>query len=150
MAKSFAASVGQWASQSEARVQAVYRRSVEMLSEEMTRTRGNGGRMPFLTGNLARSLLASTESMPKTSEVLSAGSNVGTVTATLRLDQVIFLGFQAVYARRTNNGFVGADSLGRVYNQAGAYFVEGAIAEWPAIVAKAASELQSSVEPRNQ
>lgn len=150
MAKGFSASVGQWASQSEARIQAVYRRSVELLSEEMTRTRGNGGRMPFLTGALARSLLASTESMPKTSEVLSAGSNVGTVTATLRLDQVIFLGFQAIYARRVNNGFVGADSLGRVYNQAGAYFIEGAVAEWPAIVAKAASELQSSVEARNR
>lgn len=146
MAKSFSASVGQWASQSEARIQAVYRRSVELLSEEMTRTRGNGGRMPYLTGNLARSLLASTESMPKTSEVLSAGSNVGAVTATLRLDQVIFLGFQAVYARRVNSGFVGADSLGRSYNQSGSYFLEGAIAEWPQIVSKAAAEIQGSVD----
>lgn len=141
MAKSFSASVGQWASESPQRIEAVYRRSVELLSEEMTRTRGNGGRMPFKTGNLARSLLASTEAMPKTSEVLSAGSNVGVVTATLRLDQVIFLGFQAAYARRREFGFVGADSLGRVYNEAGAHFVTGAIAEWPQIVAQAVQEV---------
>lgn len=141
MAKGFSASIGSWASQSEARVQAVFRRSVELLADEMTRTKGNGGRMPFLTGNLARSLLASTESMPKTSEVLSAGSNVGVVTATLRLDQVIFLGFQAAYARRREFGFVGADSLGRVYNEAGAHFVTGAIAEWPQIVAEAVQEV---------
>lgn len=149
MATSFSASVGAWASKTPQRVQAVYRRSVELLAEEMTRTKGNGGRMPVLTSTLARSLLASTESMPKTSKVLSAGSNVGVVTATLRFDQVIYLGFQAVYARRVNNGFVGADSLGRVYSQQGAHFVEGAIAEWPSIVARAAAELQSSVEARS-
>lgn len=148
MAKSFSAAVSEWASKTPQRVQAVYRRSVEMLSEEMIKTVGQGGRLPFETGNLARSLLASTTAMPKTSEVLSAGSNVGAVTATLKLDQVIYLGFQAVYARRQNYGFVGADSLGRIYNQQGRYFVEGAIAEWPRIVAEASKEIQTAVESR--
>ncbi len=148
MTKSFAATVGEWAAASEARTRAVYRRSVELLAEDMTKTKAQGGRVPFLTGNLARSLLASTAGMPQTSEKRATGSNVGAVTATLELTQSVWLGYQAVYARRMNYGFVGADSLGRVYNQPGNHFVEGAIANWQKIVAQAAKELQTSVESR--
>ena len=86
--------------------------------------------------------------MPKTAEGPFPGSNIGLITATLAADQPLWIGYTANYARRTNFGFVGADSLGRVYNQAGNYFVEGAIAEWGNIVAKAAKELQTSVESR--
>lgn len=150
MSKGFSAQISSWASASQARTEAVYRRSVELLGEEMTRTRPQGGRLPFDTGTLARSLLASTAEMPKTSDAVPAGSNLGVVTATLRLDQKVWLGYTANYARRQNFGFVGADSLGRVYSQQGAHFVEAAIAEWPGIVAKASAELQSSVESRNQ
>ena len=149
MTSSFSQSVGVWASKSESRLQAVRNRAIELLAEEMTRTTANGGRVPFQTGNLARSLLASTQGMPKTSDAQFSGSDVGIVTAMLRLDQPLWLGFQSSYARRQNYGFVGADALGRVYNQQGNYFVEGAIAEWPNLVAKAARELQNSVESRN-
>lgn len=145
---SFADQIGAWASQAEARVNAVRNRSIEILAAEMTKTRAQGGRVPFLTGNLARSILASTQGMPDQSEGPFPGSNVGLVTATLTADQPIWIGYQAVYARRMNYGFVGADSLGRVYNQSGYHFVEGAIAEWGNIVARAAKELQSSVESR--
>lgn len=148
MTTSFAAAVGAWASQTERRLTAVRRRSVEMLAEEMTRTKPQGGRLPFLTGNLARSFLASTDGMPKTAEGPYAGSNVGAVTATLAADQPVWLGYQAVYARRRNYGFVGADVLGRVYNEPGDYFVEAAVAKWQAVVAAAAAELQAAVEAR--
>lgn len=144
MTNSFSAQVGAWASQTQARITAVRRRAIEMLAEEMARTRPQGGRVPFVTGNLARSLLASTAGMPRTSMTLSVGSNVGVVTATLAPDQVIWLGYQAIYARRVNYGYIGADALGRVYNQAGAHFVEGAIAQWQEIVARAAREIQAS------
>jgi hypothetical protein len=86
--------------------------------------------------------------MPSTSQSPSAGGNVGAVTATLPLTQPVWLGYQAAYARRQNYGFVGADALGRVYNQPGSYFVEGAIANWQQIVARAARELQNAVESR--
>lgn len=148
MAKSFAAAVGGWASQSKARLTATRRRSVELLAERMSNTKPNGGLVPFLTGNLARSLLASTQGMPSTSNRPAAGSNVGMVTATLDLTQPVWLGYQAAYARRQNYGFVGADSLGRVYNQPGNHFVEDAIANWQQIVAQAAREMQNSVEGR--
>src|SRR5690625_635406 len=142
MAKSFAATIGKWASESEERITAVRRRSVELLGEEMTRTKPQGGRVPFLMGNLMRSVLADTKAMPKVADGPFAGSNVGVVAATLRNDQPLWIGYQAKYARRRNYGFVGADSLGRVYNESGDYFVEGAIAEWPQIVARAVAELR--------
>lgn len=150
MAKGFAATIGAWGSATKARPLAIQKRSIELLAEEMTNTKPNGGRVPFQTGNLARSLLASTQGMPKTSATPTAGGNVGAVVATLQPGQSVYLGYQAVYARRMNYGFVGADSLGRVYNQDGNYFVEGAIANWQHIVTQAAKELQASVESRTK
>jgi hypothetical protein len=144
----FAEMIGKWASETEARTQAVYRRSVELLAEEMAKTKPQGGRVPFESGNLARSLVASTQGMPKTSTTPTAGATVGVVIATLKLDQPIWLGYQAIYARRQNYGFVGADKLGRVFNQAGSHFLEGAIDAWPQIVAQAAKEIQGAVEGR--
>ena len=142
MAKSFAAAVGDWAKQTPQRLEAVRNRAIDLLAVEMTTTTPNGGRVPVDTGNLARSLLASTQGMPKTSDAQSSGSDVGIVTAMLKLDQPIWLGYQANYAKVQNFGFVGADSLGRIRNQAGSHFVEGAIAEWGNIVARAVKELQ--------
>lgn len=145
---SFASIVGDWCRETPRALNAVRNISIDRLGGVMTRTRGQGGRVPFDTGNLARSLLASTAGMPMTSTARSSGGNVGAVTATLRIDQPIWLGYQAVYARRMNYGFVGADSMGRVYNQSGNYFVEGAVLQWRSIVAQAARELQSSFESR--
>lgn len=142
----FADQIGAWAAETEARTTAVYRRSVEMLGEEMTKTKPQGGRVPIEHGNLMRSVLASTTAMPKTAPGPFTGSNVGAVAATLRPDQPAWLGWQSVYARRRNYGFVGADSLGRVYNEQGDYFLEGAISEWQNIVNRAAAEIQKSVQ----
>ncbi len=146
MAKSFAAAVGDWAKQTPQRLEAVRNRAIELLDEEMTRTKPNGGRMPVDTTNLSKSSQASTEGMPKESDGPFTGSNVGLVTATLRLDQAVWLGLQAKYSRVANYGFVGADKLGRVHNRQGNYFVEGAIAQWTQIVAKAAKEVESGAK----
>jgi len=148
MTKSFAAAVGKWSSQTGARLTATRRRAIELLAEEMSTTKPNGGRVPFLTGNLARSLLASTSGMPKTSNSPAMGGNVGAITATLDIRQPVWLGYQAAYAKRRNYGFVGADALGRVYNEPGDHFVEHAIDSWQQIVARAAKETQNSVESR--
>lgn len=145
MTKSFSATVDAWARATEQRIQAVHRRSVELLAEEMRNTKPNGGRVPFMTGNLSRSLLASTQGLPKTSKGPFTGQDVGIVTATMKIDQPIWIGYQAEYARRVNYGFIGADKLGRVYNQAGSYFVEGAIANWQQIVTKAIAEAKAAV-----
>lgn len=141
---SFAEAVGAWASATERRLSAVHKKAIEKLAMEMTRTRAEGGNVPVDTGNLYRSLLASTTGMPKTAEGPFAGSNVPSVIATLRMNDTVWLGYQAKYARRVNFGFVGADALGRVYNQQGAHFVERAIAMWPQIVREAVEEVKNA------
>jgi len=148
MAKSFAQQVDEWTRKTKARVSAVHKKSVELLADEMSTSVREGGRVPYKDGNLARSLLASTTGMPKTAEGPFSGASVGIVTATLRVDQPVWLGYQAVYARRQNYGFVGADVLGRVYNQQGSYFVEYAIDMWPTIVKRAAEKTRQGVESR--
>lgn len=139
-----------WAQQTEARLTAVYRTSVDMLSEELTMPRSMGGRIPIVTGNLRRSLLASTAGMPSVGapDQRYSGSSVGLVTAGLKADQDVWLGFQANYALRVNYGFVGQDRLGRSYNQEGAHFLEAAVAAWPTIVELAAEHIQRKVMSR--
>lgn len=142
MAKSFSEQIGAWASSTEKRIDAVYARSIELLAEEMSKTTKEGGKVPIDTGNLANSLLASKQGMPATSDGPFTGSNVGIITATIRANQSAWLGYQAKYARRVNNGFIGADSRGRVYNQRGAHFVETAVANWSNIVETAVKEIR--------
>lgn len=141
---SFAESVGSWTSATERRLSAAHKKAIEKLAMEMTRTRAEGGNVPVKSGNLYRSLMASTTAMPKTAEGPFVGSNVPSVIATMRMNDTIWLGFQARYARRINFGFVGADALGRVYNQPGAHFVERAIALWPQIVREVVEELRNA------
>ena len=143
----FGAMVEGWCRGIPERIEAVRNTAIDKLAEEMSRTRGQGGRVPFDTGNLSRSILASTVAMPMTAPGPFSGGNVGAVTATLRFDQPVWLGYQAKYARRINYGFVGADSLGRVYNQAGNYFVEGAILQWRSFVAESIREIQMAAGP---
>lgn len=145
----FAKQCGDWANVTIARTTAVYRRSVEMMGEEMAKTEADGGKVPFLTGALAKSLLASTSGMPRVGDS-GPGVPLGIITATLQLTQPVWLGYRVAYARRVNSGFIGSDSLGRKYNQAGRYFVESAIAQWPEIVGRAAREIQTSVESRQR
>lgn len=89
MAK-FSDQVSAWARKSKARMSAVHKRSIELLADEMSTTIPNGGRVPFEFGNLYKSLAASTESMPKTSEGPFAGVDVGIITATLAPNQRVY------------------------------------------------------------
>lgn len=139
---SFSDQVDDWTRETKERVDAVYARSVEILGEEMSKTRPQGGRVPFDTGNLSRSLLASTSGLPSVSEGPFVGSNVGLIAATLEADDTVWLGYQAKYAMRVNYGYIGEDSLGRIIVQGGAHFVEAAESEWDNIVSSAVKEIR--------
>lgn len=139
---SFSDQVGEWARATEQRLSAVHKRSLEKLATEMTRTKAEGGNVSVDTGNLYRSLVASTNGLPSTSNERSTGSNATAVIATLRLDQDVWLAYQAAYARRRNYGFVGVDSLGRAHNESGDHFVERAIAMWAQLVRESVQEVQ--------
>lgn len=133
-----------WVRETKERMTAVYRGSVQELAKEMTQTIPNGGRVPVKTGNLARSLLASTTAMPITGPGPFAGDDIGPVLLTLEAGDTLYLGYQARYARRQNWGFVGEDSLGRSYNQSGFGFVESAAANWSQIVDRVTVEIRGS------
>lgn len=139
--------VGTWAKETESRFEAVFQRAVILLAQELVKTGTDGGTLPHLTGNLMRSLLAQVGSMPLQGEgdQKYSGSDVGAVVAQAMIGSEIYLGFQAVYARRMNYGFVGEDALGRTYNQSGRHFVERAIALWPQCVRQAVEDVKNGV-----
>lgn len=146
MTKSFADAVGEWARESESRLERVWQVAVGDLATEMSRTEKDGGKVPHVTGNLANSLLASTAGVPAQGgpkdEYKPPGVDAGALAAMLKLGDTVWLGYRAVYARRLNYGFVGEDSLGRTYNQTGRQFVEHAIEQWPQIVQGAAAKVK--------
>lgn len=145
----FAAQVSAWAAQSKARSTAVFRASAQRVANEVRQTVNEGGRMPIKTGNLRRSLLSSTSAMPSIAtgktDFADQSSQIELTIAGADLGQVVYLGFQANYARRLNHGFVGEDALGRSYNQPGYHFVEGVAQQWQRIVVEEAARLQGQV-----
>lgn len=135
----------QWAEEQQENILAVFQRAIVLLAAELIRTKGDGGNLPKVTGNLARSLLAKIGGGVVISDAKDfAATDVGIVAATAVLGDEVMLGFQASYAKRMNFGFVGADSVGRVYNQSGNHFVERAINLWPSIVDQAIQDVKNA------
>lgn len=99
----FAATVSDWVKESKSRQLAWVRTTLQDLDREIALPVARGGNMPVVTGNLRRSRLASTDSMPGIGErefKADPGGQITGVIANLRLGQKFFYGFQAIYARR--------------------------------------------------
>lgn len=128
-----------WADNSDGKLTALLRNSVQGLANVMGQTIPNGGRIPVITGNLARSVVIS--NTPPTVKEGDAKGDVASGIAAIRPGETIYAGWQAVYSRRVDQGFVGTDSLGRTYNQSGAGFSVAAAAQWPTIVLREAQKL---------
>lgn len=128
-----------WAGLTTGSLTALLRNSVQALAKEASSTIPNGGRVPVKTGNLARSVVVDNKP-PRVIEGLATGDySLG--IANIKPGDTIYIGWQAKYSRRQNYGFVGTDSLGRNYNQAGYGFAEATAAKWPAIVAEEAKKI---------
>jgi hypothetical protein len=134
-----------WAQDQQDNLLRVFQQACILLARELTRTRDDGGTVPKVTGNLFRSLLAQIGSQVSISDATDfAGTDVGATVAQAILGDTVYLGYQANYARRQNYGFVGADALGRVYNQTGANFVERAVLMWPQLVDQAVKDVRGA------
>jgi hypothetical protein len=146
--QSFSAQVGAWAAAEMERAEAVYQTAAQTVANEVRTPVAEGGRMPIKTGNLRRSLMASTSSMPTMVEGKQTFSDGGVelIIAGAELGGTIYLGFQAAYAARMNYGFVGEDSLGRSYNQAGFGFIDAVSQRWVQIVAAAEATVRDRFE----
>lgn len=133
----FSASVNAWVRQSDARLQAVFRDAVQQVANDVRIPKAAGGNMPVDTGNLRRSLTASTVEMPRTTGNEKRTfdqdgiTNITMTIAKAKLGETIYLGFQANYApfQEIKNGFV------RLTAQ-----------RWPNIVQASATRIRQRVE----
>lgn len=135
----------EWSQEQQDNLLRVFQQACVLLGRELARTRDDGGTAPKVTGNMVRSLLAQIGTSVNVSDAASfAGSDVGATVAQAILGDTVYFGYQANYARRQNYGFVGADALGRVYNQTGANFVERAVNMWPQLVDQAVRDVRGA------
>ena len=130
-----------WAGRTASDLTALLRGSLQDLAKEASTTIPLGGRVPVDTGNLARSVVVDNKP-PQIIDGLATGDFTLGV-ANIKPGETVYIGWQAKYARRQNYGFVGPDSLGRVYNQSGFGFAEAAAAKWPAIVQARAAKMRA-------
>ena len=172
MAGSFSAQVGAWAQQTQQRMQAVFRDAAQTVANEVRRPVASGGNMPVDTGNLRRSLMASTAAMPQIrTELEGFVDNEGQVTLVIagaRLGETIYLGFQANYAAHMEYGtkphkivpkdkqalffyIGGASVFAASVNHPGTKpfgFVRLTAQRWPQIVDASAQRIRGRVEAR--
>ncbi|WJR66952.1 HK97 gp10 family phage protein [Neorhizobium sp. CSC1952] len=143
MAKlTFSAQVAAFAEKVPGAVEAVFRESVQEVSEEMLKPVGQGGRMRVDTGFLRASAMASTTAMPR----IIAGSGpvdgkaypfdfaqIEAVIAGADITDTIYVGFTAGYAAHREFGANG---------QPPDAFVRSAAQQWQTIVNRKAADLK--------
>jgi len=144
MTKYTFATLDQWTKKTEKRIDAVLKDATQSVIAVAQQTKAKGGRMPVDTGNLRNSLQSSiaggASGEGKSSHIMVAAGMKGGDLATFTWGNSEY-----PYARRVNNGFTGADSLGRNYSQVGAHFVEGAVDQWTAIVRASTAKAKARV-----
>lgn len=126
-----------WAMRQKENVNNLLPRTVIALAQMMAQTIPEGGRTPILTGNLSRSTTISAAGPLNRGgkELRYTRQDFASAAVAVAATGHAWIGWRAEYAHRVNYGFVGPDSLGRVYNQSGYGFYEAALAKAPAVVA---------------
>lgn len=149
MAKTFAASVQDFAARTKEAMDDVLRSSVEDViavasaTQESARTRSGPaqqGLIPRDTGHLVNTLAADVNGDGVFST--DAKTEVSLQIQEMGAGDYLHVAWTAAYAHRINSGFVGTDSLGRQYEQGGVHFVERAADNWPDIVRQNAEFLK--------
>ena len=134
--QTFKATVSAWIAQRQDALQKVARSSIQDVCDAVI----EGTR--FDTGNL-RSQWQTSIGAPALSLAPfghDPQASLSIVLGQLTPGTVMYLSNNAAYALRMEYGFVGQDSLGRYYNQAGDYNVQTQVARWPMLVAKNAEQ----------
>lgn len=138
--KAFRANVTNWAKKFNVDMLELARQSAQELSYRVVlNTRVDVG---FLRGSWQPSLNEPVTAKPQPGAENGANvAQISTVLTGLKLGDRFWMTNNAAYALRIEFGFVGADKLGRVYNQAGDYNVTSHAKRWPKIVADVAKGL---------
>jgi len=112
---------------------------------------------PVDTGNLRNSLIASVNGSASPS-VTGPGNtssdstyrggaeqSIGNIMSAKIGDKISYI-YLAPYARRLNYGFTGTDRLGRMYSQAGRFWIEAVGSKWRSIARAAATRLRMKMK----
>lgn len=141
MAKgNFASQVQAFTDKAKARQEAIFKGSAERVLERANMPKAQGGRMPVDTSFLRNSVRASTGGVPT-----SASEDPPLAFARMKIGQTVTVGWTAAYALRQEHGFVGEDSLGRTYAQAGNGFLRAEVQNWPFIVNEVTQEVKAAI-----
>ena len=132
---SFAAQVKSFTDKAKLRQQTVFRLSAERVLREANVPVGQGGLLPFDLGNLMNSITAGTTP--------DGGGDPALVFHNLKVGEMVYAGWSANYAMRQEFGFVGPDSLGRVYNQSGSAFLRSSVQRWTEYVGDAVRQAEA-------
>ena len=133
-----------WARRQIENINQILPRAVTRMAELMAQPIPDGGRTPYLTGNLSRSVTISASGPMSRGggELRYSRQDFASASKAVAATGKAWIAYRAVYAHRVNYGFVGADSLGRVYNQSGRGFLEANLAKWPSVLAGVVKELR--------
>lgn len=144
------ADLGAWVNENKARQLAVIKASTQELARRANLEKGHGGRMPRDTGTLRGSFVNSQNSAKLGIDGDAAIYTLAAVSDIGQSDyESLQFGWTVEYARRVNSGFTGEDSLGRIYNQTGAFFIEFGTDSWKQIVAEQAAKAEAIVRSRS-
>ncbi|NTG07150.1 HK97 gp10 family phage protein [Rhizobium rhizogenes] len=141
---SFAAQVAGWAEKVPEAVEAVRNQSAADVVKEMQTLTSEGGRLPFKTGFLWASLMASTSAMPSINQNAKpidgksysfAFDSVEAVIAGSSLDDDLYFGYTAAYAGHQEYGANGRPP---------AAFVRSAVQNWDQHVNRNAEKVRKA------
>lgn len=149
MPKSFSASVRDWADRTKAAQTDVLRSSIEdvvavaSVTQESAKTRAGPaaqGAIPRDFGHLVNTVASDVNGSGQFA--IDAANDTTLIINNLDAGDIMHIAWTAAYAQRINSGFVGTDSLGRTYNQAGVHWVESTAEKWSDIVNANAEHLK--------
>lgn len=139
--QTFRANIDKWHAATNEKIEAFARQvCAEMGEQVVTETPHDTG---FLRGSWQPSI-----GEPKSGEATNdpsgkmAISAAALVAADVKLGDKFYMANNAVYAKRVEYGFVGEDSLGRKYNQAGRFYVADTVARFKSVCRKVARDLK--------
>jgi hypothetical protein len=141
----FNADVSKWLESTALKLDAVARQTAQEMSLKVVQATPldtgflRGMWQPFVN----QPTFASSYASPSGGEP-SGGVSVADISVTangMQAGDQFWLLNATVYAKRLEYGFVGTDSLGRTYNQAGRFFVRDTCKKWPQVVQQVTDDL---------
>lgn len=144
--RGFIQAVNKWTRETEQRSEEAFQNGALDFYDALARE------TPVLTGNLRNSLVAHVGGVTQTvtgpgntssDSTFRGGAeqSIANIMGAKIGDKISYV-YHATYARRLNLGFVGFDSLGRFYNQAGRFWIERVGSQYRSIMRAAATRLR--------